>query len=129
VANRLTQVAVETLQQGGNPNARLTQVAVEALQTGGNPGVRVTQVAVETLDRIGVLAAADVRQTQAVLEHADFPFADVRETQAALEHVGFPPNAIWQTQACLEVLFPAEDFVEPPVGVRNYAYTGLLART
>jgi hypothetical protein len=31
MANRVTQVAEETLQSGGNPNARVTQVATETL--------------------------------------------------------------------------------------------------
>jgi len=141
MANRVTQDAREALQQGGNPNARLTQLAREALQQGANPNARVTQVAVETLVFIGAAVAANVRETQAVLEHTDFPQNDVRETQvplewagtnppasnvnetqAALEQVGFPPNEVWETQACLEVLFPA-------VVRRNYAYMGTLART
>src|ERR1044071_1706796 len=54
MANRVTQVARELLQKGGNPNALVTQVAREALQQGGNPNARVTQDAREVLVRIGV---------------------------------------------------------------------------
>ena len=46
---RLTQVATEALEKGGNPNLRLTQIATEALERGGNPNLRLTQIATEIL--------------------------------------------------------------------------------
>jgi hypothetical protein len=118
--NRVTQVAVESLVGPGVANARVTQCAVETLVGPGVANARVTQAAVETLVLIGGPApAADVRQTQEPLEHADFPQNDVRETQAALEHIGYPPNEVWETQACLEVVLPADGFAF------NHGYTGL----
>jgi hypothetical protein len=63
VADRVTQVAQEALQQGGGPDARLTQSALEALQEGGVPHARFTQVAVEVL-----VQSSNPRVTQVALE-------------------------------------------------------------
>ena len=88
MANRVTQVAVETLDAGGNPNTRVTQVAVETLDAGGNPNVRLTQVAVETLAS-NVGPAVDLRQTQQVLEPAFLQSPNVNLTQEVLEHISW----------------------------------------
>jgi hypothetical protein len=130
----LTQTAVEALTSGGSPNARLTQVAVERLVFFGatlTEEIRQTQ---EALEWAGTSPAnADLRETQAAAEWAGtMPAASaVNATQAALEHVGFPPNDIWATQVCLEVLFPADEFPEPPepIARRNWLYSGGLAHT
>jgi hypothetical protein len=42
-------------------NARITQVAREVLQQGGNPNARITQVAREVLVRLDIIAAAEIR--------------------------------------------------------------------
>ncbi len=47
MADRVTQVAVETLIQG-SPKARVTQVAAESLVT-GSPKARVTQICLEVI--------------------------------------------------------------------------------
>lgn len=61
MANRLTQIAVESLEASGNPRVRLTQIAVEVLTQGVGTvpppatRARLTQIAVEVLARTAPL--------------------------------------------------------------------------
>jgi hypothetical protein len=85
MADRTTQVAVETL-QSGLPSARSTQVAVEALQA-GLPKARITQAVVEVLISTSIPTPISVADTASLhtVESASYtvpPFT-IRTTDTA----------------------------------------------
>ena len=125
---RVTQLAVEVLAGPGSPKARITQLAVETLVGPAGGNARLTQLAVEALVSLAA-PAAEIRETQAVLEPVEYPLNSIlltqealeevtyppnelRVTQEALENVEYPPNALWATQVALEVVLKGEFIVE-----------------
>lgn len=109
ISTRLTQQARETLASGGAVSARVTQDAREVVQLVGEVSARVTQDAREILFTAGTGPPAEsIRETQAVLEHADYPPNEIRHTQADLEYVQYPPNDVWATQVVLEIAYHGE---------------------
>jgi hypothetical protein len=109
-AARVTQDAVETL-SSGVPAARVSQLAIETLCANVVPPsaeVRVSQLAIETLCAYTAPPAAGARVTQDVVELlALLAPADVRLTQLLVEVSRTTPASTRVTQLAVEVLVPA----------------------